>query len=253
MSPENAPISPSAAAPPLLWPPDRDDIASADRLRIFQAPLKFYGIPFGTRMTVARLADGSLWVHSPIALTPDIRAALDGLGPVGHVVTPNKLHHLYLTPFRDAYPEARYYAPPGLAKKRPDFPFNDELDGNLDDGAPAPWGDDIDLVVARGSWAVTEVAFFHRASRTLILGDLLENFSRDDPWLTRVAARLDGMYGRPGMPRDWRLTFRDKPAARRAIGRILDWPFDSIVLAHGRLVAENAYTAFRNGFSWLLD
>ena len=27
----------------------------------------FYGLPFPTRMTVIRLADGSIWVHSPIA------------------------------------------------------------------------------------------------------------------------------------------------------------------------------------------
>lgn len=241
-------MNPTNSATPILWPPGREDVPAGDRLRIFHAPLKFYGIPFGTRMTVARLADGTLWVHSPIALTPEIRDSLDALGPVAHVVTPNKLHHLYLTPFQDAYPRARIYAPPGLAKKRSDIRF----DGTLGDGPP-PWGGDIDFVTVYGSWAVVEVAFFHRASRTLILGDLLENFSRDDPWLTRVAARIDGMYGRPGTPRDWRLTFHDRRAARRAVARILDWPFDSIVLAHGRLVADGAHAAFRHGVSWLMD
>jgi Domain of unknown function (DUF4336) len=45
------------------------------------APLSFLGLRIGTRMTVVRLASGDLWVHSPIALTPELRAAVDALGP----------------------------------------------------------------------------------------------------------------------------------------------------------------------------
>jgi hypothetical protein len=241
------------ASAPQVWPPGRDGAPETDRLWIFHAPLKFYGIPFGARMTVARLADGSLWVHSPIALTPPVRAALDRLGPVGHVVTPNKLHHLFLIPFQAAYPQAQFHAPPGLADKRPDVRFDGTLDDAIDNALAPPWGDGIDLVTVRGSRVMEEVVFYHRASRTLILGDLLENFSRDDPWLTRVAARIGGMYGRPGMPRDWRLTFRDKAAARQSISRILNWPFDSIVLAHGRPVPRDGNAVFRLAFSWLMD
>ena len=34
--------------------------------------VSFYGFPYTTRMAVARLADGSAWVWSPIALDPQL-------------------------------------------------------------------------------------------------------------------------------------------------------------------------------------
>ncbi len=232
----------------VIWPPGAEAAPATKRLWIFRAPLRFYGLAFGTRMTVAKLSDGSLWMHSPINLTPEIKQQLDSLGPVAHVVSPNKLHHLYLGPFQQAYPRATLYAPPGLATKRPDLAFDEALD---DKSLPI-WDDEIGLVIVRGSAVMEEAVFFHRAGRTLILGDLLENFSEDDPLMTRIAARIGGMYGKPGMPRDWRFTFRDRAAARQSIERILDWPFESIILAHGRLVSRDARQAFEKAFSWLL-
>ena len=78
-------------------------------------------------MTVIRLADGSLFVHSPIELTDTLRGEIDALGPVRHVVAPNSFHHLYVAPYRDAYPAARLYAAPGLVARRPKIPFDETL------------------------------------------------------------------------------------------------------------------------------
>ena len=46
-------------------------------------------------MAVLRLSDGSLWVHSPVALDEYLAAALDDLGAVKHIVTPNFEHTKY--------------------------------------------------------------------------------------------------------------------------------------------------------------
>lgn len=46
----------------------------------------------GGRMTVAKLSDGSLWVHSPVELDEPLREALGELGPVAHIVSPNYEH-----------------------------------------------------------------------------------------------------------------------------------------------------------------
>jgi hypothetical protein len=43
-----------------------------------------------SRMSVAKLKDGSLWVHSAIQPTIDVRAQLDAIGPVKHIIIPNK-------------------------------------------------------------------------------------------------------------------------------------------------------------------
>jgi hypothetical protein len=56
----------------------------------------FYGFPYPTRMAVIRLADGGLWVWSPVGLDRELRTEVETLGPVRHLVSPNKLHHLFL-------------------------------------------------------------------------------------------------------------------------------------------------------------
>ncbi|MFM7427859.1 MAG: hypothetical protein ACKO7W_23145 [Elainella sp.] len=63
--------------------------------------------PYSHRAVVLRLSDGSLFVLSPIQLTPEIRAEVDALGTVKFLVSPNHLHHLYLGDWSQAYPDAK--------------------------------------------------------------------------------------------------------------------------------------------------
>lgn len=215
---------------------------------IAEAPLRFFGLPFGTRMTVVRLSDGSLLLHSPIPLPTRLRAQVDALGPVRCVVSPNKLHHLFLAPALAAYPRARLYVPPGLARKRPELAGGEPLT----DVAPAAWAETLDQLVVRGSWLMEEVVFLHRASRTLIVADLCEHFGRHSAFLTRAVARVAGMYGRPRMPPDWRFTFRDRAACRVAFARLLAWDFDRVILAHGALIDAGAKPVFEREYAWAL-
>lgn len=213
---------------------------------IAEAPLRFYGIEFGTRMTVVRLGDGALLLHSPIPLPPRLREEIDALGPVRHVVSPNKLHHLYLGEALAAFPQAHLYVPPGLARKCPQFADAEPLT----DAAPAAWGGVLEPLVVRGSAAMQEVVFFHAASRTLIVADLCEHFGRHSPPLTRGVARIARMYGRPRMPPDWQATFRDRAARRASFERLLAWDFDRVILAHGALLEAGAKTVFEREYAW---
>ena len=220
---------------------------SPERLWVAEAPLRFYGVEVGARMTVCRLSGGSLWLHSPVRLTEELREDLGRLGPVCFVVAPNKLHHRFVGDYTSAYPEASVYASPGLAEKRPDLPFH----GVLGDAPEPGWAEDLDQTVFRGERQLEEVVCFHRASRTLILADLVQSGHPDSPWLTRLATRLNGTYGRPGPPAPVRLGFRNKAAARASLERVLSWDFDKIVLAHGRLVRTGGKAALRDAFSFL--
>ncbi|HEX7725484.1 MAG TPA: DUF4336 domain-containing protein [Rhizomicrobium sp.] len=211
--------------------------------------VSFYGFPYPTRMVLIRLAGGGLFVWSPIALTPDLKAETDRLGPVEHLVSPNSIHHLYMGEWKAAYPAAKLYASPGLVKKRKDLHF----DATLGDVAPAAWAADIDQVEMAGSFAMTEIVFFHRESRTAIFADLIENFSRDwfrgwRGWL----ARLDGIVGPyGGAPREWRLSFRNRKAARAALARILAWQPEQVVMAHGEMTRQDGAAFIRKSFRWL--
>ena len=182
------------------------------------AVVSFYGFPYPTRMVLIRLAGGGLFVWSPIALSAELMADVDALGPVEHLASPNAIHHLFLGAWKTAYPAARLYASPGLARKRKDLRF----DATLNDMPPRHGQAISNQGEAAGSFALTEIVFFHRKSRTAIFADLIENFRPGwfkgwRGWL----ARLDGIVmPNGGAPREWRLTFR-KAAARAALARIL--------------------------------
>lgn len=97
--------------------------------------------PYTHRAVVIRLNnDDSLFILSPIQLTPDIRADIDALGVVKYLVSPNHLHHLYMGDWSRAYPDARLYASPRLALKRKDLTFYKTLSTNT----PEPeWAEQI--------------------------------------------------------------------------------------------------------------
>ena len=88
--------------------------------------VSFYGFPYPTRMAVIQLSDGSAWVWSPVALSDELADSVESVGPVRFIVSPNKIHHLFLSEWARRWPEARLYAPPGLAKKKPGLSYTYE-------------------------------------------------------------------------------------------------------------------------------
>jgi hypothetical protein len=214
-----------------------------------RAPLRFYGVPMGCRMTVCRLGDGRLFVHSPIALDT-VREALDRIGEVAYAIAPNFIHHLFMAPFLDAYPTAQLFVSPKLVSKRGDL----DPQGVLGDEPPEDtWGDTIDQLVVRGSRLMDEVVFLHRPSRTLILCDLCQCMHADAPWLWRQVGRLIGIYQRYGPPIDMKVSFRDREALRSFVEPVLDWDFDRIVLSHGNLVERGGKDVFRRAYGFCLS
>ena len=221
--------------------------ALAPDLWVVERPQRFYGLEVGARMTVVRLADGSLLLHSPLHLDAALRRALDALGPVRFAVAPNRVHHLYAGEVRDHYPEARLWVGPGLERKRPDLAF----EAVLGDEAPPEWRGQLDQVFFAGRPYENEVVFFHRASRTLILCDLAFYFGPQLPLTTRLVARAIGSYRHFGPSRFDPLLIRDRVAARASLERILAWDFDRVVLAHGDVLEAGGHAALAEGYAWL--
>jgi len=220
----------------------------AENLWVEERSQRFYGLEVGTRMTVMRLADGSLLLHSPVSIDPQLRRELDSLGTVRYAVAPNRFHHLYAGEVETAYPEARLWVAPGVERKRPDLEFV----GVLGDEAPEEWQDEVEQVFFRGRPFENEVSFLHRPSRTLVLCDLAFNFGPHAPLATRLLMRLVGGYGRFGPTRLDPILIRDRPAARRSFERILAWDFDRVVIAHGEVLEAGGPAALRAGYDWLL-
>jgi hypothetical protein len=207
------------------------------------------GFHYPTRMAAMKLSGGELFIWSPIKLTEALRAEVDALGQVRHIVAPNSLHHLFLPEWNRAYPAAKVYAPPGLREKRKDIDFDADL-GN----APNPdWAGQIDQVPVQGNLITTEVVFFHVKSGTVLFTDLIQQFPAGSfsGWRA-VVAKLDLMVGsEPSMPRKFRIAFVNRRAARDSLQRIFAWPAEKVLMAHGTPVEADARAFLRRAFGWL--
>lgn len=231
--------------------------AVADDLWIVDGPeirMGYLGahIPFPTRMTVVRLAGGGLFVHSPVEPTDALFDAVAGLGPVRHLVGPNSLHYWWLPEWHARFPAATVSVVPGLAgrAKRP-LPPHEVLSGT----APAGWAGDLDQVLVPGS-LLTEAVFHHRASRSVILTDLIENFepARVRSWFLRRTMQLFGAADPDGRaPFDMQLTFwRHRKAVRAAVETMLAWAPERVIIAHGRWYETGGTAELRRAFRWVL-
>lgn len=221
-------------------------IAVADNIWIVQSPHSFVGLHIGTRMTVVRLRSGALWLHSPVAIDDALAAEIDALGPVRHIVCPNMFHHMYAAPAAARWPDARRYGPELLRRKRPDL----RLDAALSDTPDSEWADDLVPITVQGS-LMRETVFYHPASKTLISADLVENFRTQDHAFTRWYLRIGGILGKVGWHPLLRMVYFRRAKARASLRRILELPFERVILAHGEIIGENAHEALREGLAWL--
>jgi hypothetical protein len=224
-------------------------VVDGPEIRLSMLGLK---VPFPTRMTVARLPDGGLWIHSPIAPDEQMFAATLALGPVRAIVAPNTLHYWWLPEWHARCLDAGIYACSDLAAsaRRPLPSFE-----TLGSTPPSAWSGSFEQVVIAGDF-LTEVAFLHRASRTLILADLIENFEteRIRPRWLRWTVLLGGAADPDGKaPIDMRLGFlRRRKAMRAAVRQMLAWQPQRIIIAHGRWYERNGTAELRRAFRWVL-
>jgi hypothetical protein len=166
------------------------------------------------------------------------------------IVAPNSLHHLFLPEWKSEWPTAKVFTAPGLQKRRKDIAF----DAELADAPPAEWSDCIDQVIVRGNAITTEVVFFHRDSRTVLFTDLLQHFEKG--WFKGwrgVVARLDRLTSPDAeVPQKFRVAFTGRKAARAALSRIIAWPADKVLMAHGPPVNANGAASIKRAFRWLV-
>ncbi len=216
--------------------------------------VSFFGADYPTRMAVVRLADGGLWVWSPIALTPELEEEVRTLGPVRHLVSPNKLHHIFLAAWKSAFPGAKLWGTASTIARFPGLPFAGALTGD----PPPDWAGQIDQFHFTNSRFLDEVIFFHRKSRTAIVADLSQPFSetwleRHWPWWLRWIAKRVGMVEGKGYgPIELRLTFRRRAEARAKVRALIAEEPERVVVAHGEIVRSGGAAYLRRAFAWLL-
>jgi hypothetical protein len=207
-------------------------------------------LPFTTRMTVVRLANGDLLLHSPISFDERIAKQLSVLGTPRHLVSPNQFHYAHIGEWAKAFPDTVSWASPRVRQRARARGVNVEFARDLDANPPDEWREEIDQLLFPGGY-FKEYIFFHKASRTLILTDTIINIELDkisEPW--RTVTKLTGMYHPRGqiffgmrLP----LLFQRRKA-KAAIEKIHSWQPQRIVLSHGRCFDEDADEVIRRIF-----
>ena len=198
-------------------------------------------LPFTTRMTVMRLVNGDLLLHSPIAFDHELAKQIGDLGTIRHLVSPNQFHYAHIGEWARAFPRAIAWASPGVRGRARARRIDVDFARDLTERPPPEWVDEIDQALVPGG-IFKEFVFFHRASRTLILADTIMNLELDkitQPW--RSFTKLTGMYHPHGQVFfGMRLPLLlQRKRARAVFEKIQSWQPERIVLSHGRCFEEN--------------
>ena len=210
-------------------------------------PVSLGGARFEARMTIVRLGDGSLVVHSPGPLAAAVHDWMLTLGRVAVIVAPGNFHHLHVADCQCAFPDAQTWICPGVERRQRALRFDGVLGGRL----PASMQTEFEQAFVCGR-LMAEVALLHRPTRTLLLVDLVERFGDDTPnvnWMWRAGMNLFGMWNRPALAPEYRIAgWKDRATARAALERILAWDFDRVVIAHGDLIERDAKSVLRRAW-----
>jgi hypothetical protein len=218
-------------------------------------PQRVLGLSLPVRMTVLRLADGGLWLHSPTRHTPALQAALEAIGPVRHLVAPSTAHWAHVSPWRKAVPASRLWAAPGVAERARGQGVILGPSAALGDAALPDWAAEIAQAAFDGP-GFAEHAFHHHASRTLVLTDLVQALEpRGLAPATRLFAGLVGSAAAEGAtPAHLRLLLARRRAANRAAAAaLLRLDPVRVVFAHGTWFAADGAARLRRALAWLLD
>ena len=217
-------------------------------------PLSAFGMSLPVRMTVIRLANGDLWLHSPTRFDGNLRAELERHGRIRHLMAPNIAHWTFVRDWQQRCPDALTWAAPGLRERGQVKKSGVRLDRDLGEMSPPEWAGKMEHALVPGGGGFREIDFFHRPSRTLVLTDIVVNLEPEKlSMLMRIFARLSGVLAPNGKaPLYLRLVIRARRAeAAAAASRMLAWAPERVIFTHGRWFERDGATALCRSLAWL--
>ncbi|KAK0458163.1 uncharacterized protein EV420DRAFT_382494 [Desarmillaria tabescens] len=211
-------------------------------------------IPFGGRSTAIKLASGDVWVLASTPLTLDTKETIDKLGPVKWIVAGDAEHHLFLAEYKKAYADAKLVVVERLFKKKKD----EGLDVAGAYGVDPPeteYGFESEIKAHYfPGFQNQDVAFYHVASKSLIVADLIFNLPGTEQYSkSKASAKVPiiGKFSPPGLVLKsllWSLG-KDKDAMRRDIKVVSEWDFSRIIMCHGDVIEEDAPKAWKDAYA----
>ena len=203
------------------------------------------GTKLGLRMTVVKLKDGGLWVHSPTDMTEQLKAQVDELGQVAFIVAASNGHNGWIKMWQSAYPDAQVHVSAGIVDK-----IGLENYQLLDVTNKNPWADDFTMATMPSVPFFNESVFCHLASKSLIVTDLIQHYQPETVIgiKAKLVKSLFGIIGFKGKcvapPLKWGFVRKDKPGFSAFIEQINQWDFNKIIVTHGDNIDTDAKATF---------
>ena len=228
-------------------------ITFAPDIYIKEYPIRYAGCRFYSRMTIIKLSDGQLWIHSPCEITEEIKSEIQSLGPVGVIIAPGNYHHLHVASCQAAFPTAKTYICPGVETKQPTLNYDAILHENKPEDSYAT---DFDQVLIQGNRVIWEVAFFHKPTKTLILVDSIEwigDNTEGTNWVLRFWWKyLLRMWNVPKPAPEYQMGWKNKLEAKHSMEQIMQWDFQSVIISHGQNITEDAKSVVQSAWRDIL-
>ncbi len=192
------------------------------------------------RMTVVRLSDGQLILHSPVPVSPELRLELEALGRVGYIIVP-RAHGRFVAEVSQLFPDAQLMAAPASPSRR----LKSQFQASLANQPPAAWAGELESYLVRG-FRLDEVVLFHPSTRTLIITDLCFNIHHASTRLSLFFFKANGMWEYFGPSRlIRRLAVSNRVVMRESLEKVLECDFERVVPGHGDVIEHGGPDALR--------
>lgn len=230
-------------------------------------------------LRAVKLSSGSLAVFSPVALTDDVKAKLTELGgTVKYIIAPDIEHHIFITEWHQAFPDAKIIGPEGLPEKRAKQSATDPKIGNDEFAVVFKAQDKLNTKVDEefdhdfeyeyvDAHANKELVFFYKPDKVLVEADLLFNLPANEQYskvpesenkpgfLVRQFMSMQTTQGEAkGTKRFiwYVLSARDRTGFNESVQRINAWDFETIIPCHGDSIVGDGKQLFEKVFEWHL-
>lgn len=210
-------------------------------------PFKLFGVQAGNRMTIIRVGE-QLILHSPVKFDNALSAEVGAFGKISYLISSNCFHYLHIAGWRNAYPQAKVVGPPAQTK----LPLDEKLTPTYQVELEQQWQQTIKIMPIEGIPKLSEFAFIHLPSKTLVLTDLAFNIHEPLDWITRLFFKAYGVYQHFGPSRLVKLLIKDNNAFAQSLRQIEQYDVERIILAHGRVIESNGLARFKQAFAQYL-
>ena len=204
------------------------------------------GMHWPCRCTLIEAQSGELLIYSPVPFSEQDVRHIANLGKVRWIVAPNTFHHLWVSSAQRQFIEARTFVTEGVATKQPKL----EYEGVLPTTVPDAWYNTLEIAHIDGS-SFNEVVLFHKPTHSLVVTDLVFNIHKSKGWVAPLVFRMMGTYKKFAQSKLWRLTTRDRDAACASVEKILEWPIERIIMAHGCILDVDAHRKLAAALFWM--